>query len=367
MPRLVRDARLETRSARARLAPRGKPYWRALGPGLHVGYRKGKDAGRWVVRWYLGEERYQVKTLPGIADDTADADGSTILDYAGAVAKARALHAAPTSILTVRQACESYVAYLRAERRTGDDTERRLALHVLTGSLADRKISELTKTDLENWKRGMVRRDPGDSEVERRSQDTANRLLTMLKAALSRAFAEEANHIPNDAAWRRVKPFHDVARPRKLALDAAQRQRLINATSGAFRNLVIATLYSGSRPAPGEVAQAHVRDFHPELGVIHIRRSKTGPRDVPLSDEGVSWFKTIAAGRHPDALLLPKDDGTAWGYNHQIRPMRHAVERAKLPKETTLYTLRHSFASEHIMRGTDLKTLSESWAIRLRC
>ena len=122
MPRLVKDSRLETRTARARLAPRGRPYWRALDPGLRVGYRKGQTGGRWVVRWYLGNEKYQAETLDGIADDTQDANGSTILDYAGAVAAARALHAqrtgpAAAGSYTVARACEAYKADY--ERRGG--------------------------------------------------------------------------------------------------------------------------------------------------------------------------------------------------------------------------------------------------------
>ncbi len=52
MPRTVNDATLATRTARARLATSGKPYWRAIDHGLHLGYRKGKRAGRWVLlRW----------------------------------------------------------------------------------------------------------------------------------------------------------------------------------------------------------------------------------------------------------------------------------------------------------------------------
>ena len=40
MPRQVRDANLESRSARARLKVAHKPYFRLIEPGLHLGYRK---------------------------------------------------------------------------------------------------------------------------------------------------------------------------------------------------------------------------------------------------------------------------------------------------------------------------------------
>jgi hypothetical protein len=40
MARTVRDANLEIRTARSRLPTRGKPHYRVLEPGLHLGYRK---------------------------------------------------------------------------------------------------------------------------------------------------------------------------------------------------------------------------------------------------------------------------------------------------------------------------------------
>ena len=79
MARTVRDAKLETRTARAALKASGKPYYRAIDEGLHLGYRKGQTAGKWVMRGHVGgKEVYRVETI-GVADDTIDADGATIL------------------------------------------------------------------------------------------------------------------------------------------------------------------------------------------------------------------------------------------------------------------------------------------------
>ena len=40
MARRTPDARLESRESRSRLASRGKPHYRLLEPGLHIGYRR---------------------------------------------------------------------------------------------------------------------------------------------------------------------------------------------------------------------------------------------------------------------------------------------------------------------------------------
>ena len=71
-----------------------------------------------------------------------------------------------------------------------------------------------------------------------------------------------------------------------------------------------AALLTGAR-APGEVAGACVYDFRPDLRLLSVT-GKTGPRDITLSTAAVHFFEQLAAGRDPDVLLLPKDDGTAF-------------------------------------------------------
>jgi hypothetical protein len=95
MARRTPDARLESRESRSRLASRGKPHYRLLEPGLHIGYRRLKGhkgrpavAGTWVARHYVGGRSYVVGKI-GVADDFSDADGTIILSFAQAQDKAR--------------------------------------------------------------------------------------------------------------------------------------------------------------------------------------------------------------------------------------------------------------------------------------
>jgi len=87
MARTVKDANLETRTARLRLAMRREPYWRSIDPGAHLGYYRGRRGGSWVARLYQ-DGRYR-KTALSTADDTSDADGVAILSFAQAQAAAR--------------------------------------------------------------------------------------------------------------------------------------------------------------------------------------------------------------------------------------------------------------------------------------
>jgi hypothetical protein len=62
--RKVKDQSLDSRTARGKLKARGKPYYRAIDPGLHLGYRKLRGGpGKWVVRLYIGDQNYELETI----------------------------------------------------------------------------------------------------------------------------------------------------------------------------------------------------------------------------------------------------------------------------------------------------------------
>jgi hypothetical protein len=130
LARTVRDQNLETRSARSRLKPSPKPYYRTIDPGLHLGYRKGKSGGRWVVRCYVGDQDYKTETVAN-ADDVADADGVSILNFAQAQGLAREMRARAARIAagmpidvgpyTVKQCVAEYLAWMEQNRKSAKD------------------------------------------------------------------------------------------------------------------------------------------------------------------------------------------------------------------------------------------------------
>src|SRR6478672_992332 len=67
----------------------------------------------------------------------------------------------------------------------------------------------------------------GSEEATRRRKSSANRVLTILKAALNHAFRD--GKTPTDFAWRKVKPFKDVDAARVRYLSIGEATRLINA------------------------------------------------------------------------------------------------------------------------------------------
>ena len=226
MARTVRNAKIDTRTARSKLPVGDDIHWVSISQGKSVGYRRGPKGGAWISKIVTPNLRKQI-TL-GASDDTLDANGNTILSYAQAQEKARfwwveieSGPAAPVTVITVEEAIRRYVAFLAAEKKTAKDAEQRLGKHVIP-VLGNRRVVDLTLTELENWRNGLVRRNNNDPDVERRSKDTANRMIGYLKAALNRLMQDQSNGITDDRAWRFFKPFRDVGQARQVHLDGGQ-------------------------------------------------------------------------------------------------------------------------------------------------
>jgi len=89
MTRKVGNPKLDTRSARAKLARRREPYWTKLQRGLALGYRRTDGPnGSWIARHYEPGKSKQYHAL-GVADDHSDADGTSVLTFDQAQAAAR--------------------------------------------------------------------------------------------------------------------------------------------------------------------------------------------------------------------------------------------------------------------------------------
>jgi integrase len=382
MARTLHDAKLDTRASRQRLRKRREPYWRSISGGLAVGYRKGVKGGSWIARHYSAEQGRRYHSI-GTADDIADADGAHVLSFAQAQETARKwfvdlarrdrgeVRGGP---YTVRECLEEYLTWLQGHRKTGSDARYRVDTHVAP-KLGDTQCDRLTTTEIQKWLRDLAssparlrsRKDAkkpnfrelikGDDEAIRRRRASANRTLTVLKAALNRAWRE--GKILSDAAWRRVEPFEEANAARVRYLTVVEAKRLLNAGDPDFRRLAQAALVTGARY--GELAALRASDFNPDSGTIQVRTSKSGKgRHIVLNDEGVALFKSLSAGIAGDALLLAKDDGSAWNKSHQARPMAEACKRAKIKPPASFHILRHTWASLAVMAGAPLMVVGRN-------
>jgi len=377
MAKRVRDANLETRTARDKLTPSGKPYYKAIGPGLHIGYRKGKRGGSWVVRRYLGEGDYRVETIDGIADDREDANGKEVLDFWQAQEKARALRvdssaAKPAGPYTVASALDDYLDFLTEHRKSADSTRYRIEA-LIKPELGKVEVAKLTAERIRTWltklattpQRLRTRKGEGpryrdaldDAESVRKRRSSANRTLTVLKAALNHAWNEK--RVTSRDAWQRVKPYKGVDAARVRYLSVAEAQRLINAADPDLRRLIEAALQTGARY--GELTRLRASDFNRDVGTLTITDSKSGrPRHIVLTEEGIDLFTGLTAGRGHNDIILTKADGTLWGKSHQARPVAEASQNARISPPINFHSLRHTWASHAVMNGVPLMVVAKN-------
>jgi len=137
--------------------------------------------------------------------------------------------------------------------------------------------------------------------------------------------------------------------------------KLIESASSAYHRVIITTLYAtGLRRA--ELARLKVEDIDSQRMVIHVRQGKGGKdRDVTLSPRLLEILRGYWKWRKPQvylfpSLLRPRPDKpitskTIW------YAVREAARRAGIKKRITPHTLRHSWATHLLERGTDLKTI----------
>jgi integrase len=386
MSRTIKDASLDNRTARGRLPSRGKPHYRQIEPGLHLGYRKprgrkGKPAvsGKWVLRRYIGGQAYVVETI-GIADDFANADGVAILNFSQAQEKARERfqngardEAGITGPLTVAEAIKDYLENLEHRGKSSYDARCRANAFIVP-ALGNIEVSRLTSKRLYDWLRVLASTPPRlrtkkddkqkhrdldhkDKEAVRKRKASANKTLTYLKAALTLAFRQ--NRVSSDAAWRQVKPYERVEAAKLRFLSVAEAQRLINRCDPEFRPMVQAALATGCRY--GELCALDVQDFDPDHATLNIRQSKSGkPRKVYLTDEGLRLFKRLAVGRTGIEPLLKDNKGERFTKSRQDRPMRDACATAKIKPAIGFHGLRHTFASLLVKSGTPMRYVAEA-------
>ncbi len=378
MARSAKNKKIETRTNRLALPVRDDPYYTKIGDSLSLGYRrKKKGNGTWQARIGTYPEYRKFKLAE--ADDFIDANENTILTFYQAQEKARAFAVevnrpfrGSNSPTTVGEAIEHYMEWFRENRKAVVDTERTINAHILP-AFNNKLVMDLTSLEIKHWLEKLATSPPrrrtrigekqkyGEkavtTEAKLSRKSTANRILTVLKAILNKAF--EDGLVPDDKEWRKVKPFKQVDEPIVRFLTVRESTRLINSCRKDFRLLVQAALFSGCRY--GELTRILANHVNLDTGMIYINsEAKSGKgRHVPLSDEGLAFFQELIMGKTGLDYIFTRQDASPWLKNHQSRLMKSACEQARIDPPIGFHELRHTYASLLAQAGADLLTISK--------
>lgn len=364
----MKQRRIDTVEARAKLAPRWGPYWVRLAPGCSLGFRKTGPGspGTWIARVYdaaTGDDRWH--TL-GTFEERRPSER---YDVARKAAEALAGHIAQggrAETLTVGAACAAYVEHLRADGRaaTAADTEARFARWVRGSAIERIDLRKLAAHHLRTWRQGLLQRavtvNPHAPEGERRQRErspaSVNRDMTSLRAALNHAL--EGGAVATDAAWRgALKAAAGASRRRTLYLDRDQRRKLIDAAAPDVAELLRGLAFVPLRP--GALAALTAADFDRRLRELRIGRDKHGAdRRIKLPEQTAEFFAGLARDKLPAAPLLCRADGKAWNKEAWKKPIKAAAAAAGLGADVTAYTIRHSTITDLVADGLDVLTVA---------
>jgi len=161
----------------------------------------------------------------------------------------------------------------------------------------------------------------------------------------------------SNVAWSKVEAFPDTRNARKVFLNHEQRKRLLEHCSGGFRDLVEIALLTGARY--GELRTLLVADYDKTRRILSIRKGKTGPRDVPVSEAAAAVIARARGSKLPATPLFTRDDGEVWAHSDQDELMREAAKKARLPVGTVFYTMRHTHIANALTGGVAIHQVAK--------
>ncbi|RDS81012.1 tyrosine-type recombinase/integrase [Dyella psychrodurans] len=349
---------LDTVKARENLSYRREPYWQKLAQGQFLGFRPSKrgKGGNWIARYYdPNTQKKELRTL----GDFGHLLASERFSAASKEAREWFAHLSGGGVadsLTVGDACDRY-----ADGRP--EAHQRFTRYVYSDPIANIRLDKLASRNLADWRKRlertavMVSQSEGSNSITRpRSVASVNRDMVPLRAALNKA--RDDGYVLTDMAWRLALKPAKVTSRRNLYLDKSQRLRLLEAlppdVSAFYRGLCLLPV------RPGVLAALQVKDFNKRTGELVVEHDKVGGgRRLMLPDETAAFFKAQTIGKLPSAYLFTRMDGRPWNKEAWKGPIKKAAEKVNLPKDTVVYTLRHSTITDLVTDGLDLLTVAQ--------
>ena len=149
------------------------------------------------------------------------------------------------------------------------------------------------------------------------------------------------------------RPKKEKKLPSVLSLDEVQ--RIFQQVSNVKHKAVLSLLYSSGLRI-GEVIHLKITDIDSDRMTIHIRSAK-GAKDrmVPLATNVLELLRKYYLAYSPKEYLFNGAESSRYSPTSVRQVLSRAVRKAFIKKNVTPHTLRHSYATHLLERGTDLR------------
>lgn len=206
--------------------------------------------------------------------------------------------------------------------------------------LGERSPMEVEREEIRQY---LLRR----IKVERISESSQNTIINAIKFYYEQVLG-------------RPKSYYDLERPKKPhqlpdVLSQEEVVRIFQVTENLKHRCILMMIYSAGLRL-GELVKLRVADLRADRGQVFVKAGK-GKKDryTILSPKILSLLGQYRAEYKPRYWLFEGQDGGAYSPRSVQQIFRRAVEKAKADPFATVHTLRHSFATHLLERGTDIR------------
>ena len=135
--------------------------------------------------------------------------------------------------------------------------------------------------------------------------------------------------------------------------------KIIENTNNLKNKSMIALTYSAGLRA-GELMDMKIGDIDSSRMVIHIKSGK-GNKDriVPLSIRILDMLRNYYKEFSPKQYLFEGQKGGKYSTSSFNKFLKAAAKRARIKKQITAHTLRHSYATHLLEKGTDIRVIQK--------
>jgi integrase len=333
---------------------------------------KGEAKEAWIVDYVDQEGDRHIETF-GLKKD-ADAYHDEVR-----INVRKGTHTAPSKSLTVAEAAQAWIDFVRLEgreRSTAEYYQSHVDLHI-NPRLGNEKLSKLTSPRIQAFR---------DDLLAKLSRAQARKVLVSLKSLLGDArrrgtvaqnAAEGVSVKAGTRGKKKLRAGVDIPTPDEI-------RAILHAAAGRARPILVTAIFTGMRSSElrglrwedvdlgrGEV---HVRQRADRFGHIGKLKTESGERTIPIGPNVVNTLREwkLVCPRGDLDLVFPNGKGKLWDHVHIVENFLQptlvkagivdAKGKAKYPG---LHALRHFYASYCINRRNDgglelpIKTVQE--------
>ena len=250
------------------------------------------------------------------------------------------IRSSETLITTRKSSLQEYIDLLETRRYSFNTAKTYVTLfRDFIEYYKDREVIEINEMDIKHYLHRVVK--------SGKSASYQNQVINAIKF-----YYEQVLDMP--------QRFYEVDRPIKeqklpVVLSVEEMQQLLGVITNLKHKALLTLLYSSGLRRQ-ELLDLELKDILPERMQIHVRAAK-GKKDryTVLSHKAYELLKTYLEEYRPRKWVFEGPEHSPYSASSIKKVLQQAVMRAKISKDVTPHTLRHSLATHLLENNVDLR------------